>query len=82
MTGCLAGIAAARLPHLAVADDADQRSDWKTKITQAFARYGDAVDSPAWAAIRRLFPLDDKLTYFNSAGLGPSPHAVLDTIGD
>ncbi|UCD75543.1 MAG: aminotransferase class V-fold PLP-dependent enzyme [Phycisphaerales bacterium] len=73
-------LAAAGFVPRVKADEPPASSDWRSVVTDAFARHGEAADSEAWPALRRLFPLDDNLAYFNSAGLGPSPQHVLDTV--
>lgn len=54
--------------------------DWPAAIADLFARYGDDVDSAAWTQLRTLFQLDPELTYLNTAGLGPSPDIVINTV--
>lgn len=80
LAGSAAAFAAAGLAPRTSAYITSAGADWRSVISESFAGHGDGVESRTWPILRSLFPLDNNLAYLNSAGLGPSPQHVLDTI--
>ncbi|UTW62764.1 aminotransferase class V-fold PLP-dependent enzyme [bacterium SCSIO 12741] len=66
-------LSAIQLPLLA-ADDSPIAQELLKK------RFSLPKSDADWAKVRKQFPLNDKPVYFNSAGLGPSPEVVVDTL--
>ena len=77
---CASGAAAAAAGSMLASAQSASYSSSRPSIADLATAPGHVDDEAYWALVRRQFSLEPGLTYLNNGGLGPSPHAVVETI--